>query len=241
MAKHSTPPKPTQQPTPRTSLQRPTPAPPRQPTPTPQSPKKAVRLHETIQRLTKVATRRLALQPSPCPEVLSPQVTARRVGPPPTAVSPPSPMQLDKSANSSTSSRFDSSSKMIDTHPVAPDDMKETQVNVRIRCMQRFMDKGWKQRKIWYNKEFKGYCIKLTRPNRDHSIILYRLSATIATVFKGPDSKYHVPDYYGDHTNFINDCSHNECKRSLPISREEIIRELATTPLYRAYPPDNQH
>ena len=79
----------------------------------PPSPKKANRLHENVQRLTKVATRRLALQggftpePKPttqqpsarCPEVLPPQVTARRVWPPPTAVStvkqPPSPMQVD--------------------------------------------------------------------------------------------------------------------------------------------------
>ena len=150
-------------------------------------------------------------------------------------------MQLDKSANSSTSSRIDSSGKTIDTHPVAPDNItNDAEVNVRIRCMQRFMDKGWKHRKILHCKSFRGYMIMLTRPNRDHCVILYRPEATIATVFKGPDSKYHVPDFYRDHTNFLNESSHNACKRSLPISREEIIRDLAKTPLYRAYPKDNQ-
>ena len=249
VAKPSTPPKPpksTQQPTPPTSPQRPTPA-------SPSPPKKAARLQETVQRLSKVATRRLARQggltpepepvnpqqSAPCPEVLSPQVTARRVGPPPTAVSPPSPMQLDKSANSSTSSRIDSSGKTIDTHPFAPDNITSSkEVNVRIRCMQRFMDKGWKHRKIWYSEETKGYFIMLTRPNRDHCVILFRPTASMATVFKGPDSKYHVPDFHRDHTNFLNEHSHNACKRSLPVSRDVIIRDLANTPLYRAYPKD---
>ena len=106
--KSSTPP-PSPKPTPAPSPPKPKPS----PKPTPPSPKKAIRLHENVQRLTKVATRRLARQggltpepkpatpqPSPpCPEVMSPQVTARRVGPPPTAVStvkqPLSPMQID--------------------------------------------------------------------------------------------------------------------------------------------------
>ena len=189
-----------------------------------------------------MATRRLARQggltpepepvtpqPStPCPEVLSPQVTARRVGPPPTAVSPPSPMQIDKSANSSTSSRIDSSGKTIDTHPYAPGNITSSaEDNVRIRCMQRFMDKGWKHRKIWYCEAYKGYYIMLTRPNRDHCVILFRPKASMATVFKGPDSKYHVPDFHRDHTNLLNEQSHNACKRSLPVSREVIIRDLA--------------
>ena len=102
--KSSTPPpspKPTPPPSPKPT---PAPSPPQtkpSPKPTLPSPKKANRLHENVQRLTKVATRRLARQggltpepnpttqqPSaPCPEVLPPQVTARRVGPPPTAVS----------------------------------------------------------------------------------------------------------------------------------------------------------
>ena len=246
MAKSSTPPKPTQQPAPLTSPQRLTPV-------SPSRPKKAARLQETIQRLSMVTTRRLArqggltpepepvtLQPSPpCPEVLSPQVTARRVGPPPTAVSPPSPMQLDKSANSSTSSRIDSSGKSIDTHRYAPDNITSSaEVNVQIRCMQRFMGKGWKHKKILYCKATTGYFIMLTRPNRDHCVIFYRPTATMATVFKGPDSKYHMPDFHCDHTNFLNEHSHNACKRSLPVSREVIIRDLANTPLYRAYPKD---
>ena len=69
----------------------PAPSPPKpSPKPMPPSQKKANRLHENVQRLTKVATRRLARQggltpepkpatpqPSaPCPEVLSPQVRA---------------------------------------------------------------------------------------------------------------------------------------------------------------------
>ena len=201
MAKSSTPPKPpkaTPQSTPPTSPLRPTPASPRQPTP---PPKKAAQLRETIQRITKVATRRLARQggltsepatqqPSTsCPEVLSPQVTARRVGPPPTDVLPPSPMQLDKSANSSTSSRIDTSGKIIDTHPSAPDVMENPHVNVRIRCMQRFREKGWKHRKIWFNLDNKAYYIMLTRPSREHCVITYRPVANFATVYKGPDAR----------------------------------------------------
>ena len=251
VAKSSTPPKPpkpTQQPTPPTSPQRPTPVSPPQPTP---PPKKAAQLRETVQRITKLATRRLARQggltpepatqqPSaPCPEVLSPQVTARRVGPPPTAVSPPSPMQLDKSANSSTSSRIDTSGKMIDTHPSAPDYMENPHVNVRIRCMQRFREKGWKHRKIWFNGENRAYHIMLTRPNREHCVITYRPVGNFATLYKGPDSKYHVPEIYRSNTNLLNELSHNQCRRSLPASREDIIRDLANTPLYRAYPPEN--
>ena len=114
--KSSTPPpspKPTPPPSPKPT---PAPSPPKpkpSPKPTPPSPKKANRLHENVQRLTEVATRRLARQggltpepnpttqqPSaPCPELLPPKVTARREGPPPTAVSTvkqaPSPMQVD--------------------------------------------------------------------------------------------------------------------------------------------------
>ena len=106
--KSSTPP-PSPKPKPAPSPPKPKPS----PKPTPPSPKKANRLHENVQRLTKVATRRLARQgwltpepkpttqqaSAPCPEVLPPQVTARWVGPPLTAVStvkqPPSPMEID--------------------------------------------------------------------------------------------------------------------------------------------------
>ena len=115
--KKSTTPPPPPKPTPPPSAKpTPVPSPPKQkpsPKPTPPSPRKASRLQDNVQRLTKVATRRLARQggltpepksatpqqSAPCPEVLSPQVTARRVGPPPTAVSavrqPPSPMKID--------------------------------------------------------------------------------------------------------------------------------------------------
>ena len=80
-------PKPTPPPSPKPTLAPSPPKPKPSPKPTPPSPKKANRLHENVQRLTKVATRRLARQggltpepnpttqrPSaPCPEVLPPQ------------------------------------------------------------------------------------------------------------------------------------------------------------------------
>ena len=147
--KSSTPPpspKPTPPPSPKPTSAPSLPKPKPSPKPTPPSPKKANRLHENVQRLTKVTTRRLARQggltpepnpttqqPSaPCPEMLPSQVTARRVGPPPTAVStvkqPPSPMQVD---------------------PQPPKRIPPVPLNYRAKDYLQFLSKGNRQGNVF--------------------------------------------------------------------------------------------
>ena len=185
------PPKPTPPPSPKPT---PVPSPPKQkpsPKPTPPSPRKASRLQDNVQRLTKVATRRLARQggltpepkpatpqqSAPCPEVLSPQVTARRVGPPPTAVSavrqPPSSMEIDYRPK----------------HYIPP-----VPLNYRAKDYLQFLGKGNRQGKVFaVGNNASDIVVQYNRANGQPHYVRFCQPTQSSYVLKAPDSKYHVP------------------------------------------------
>ena len=226
------PPKPTPPPSPKPT---PVPSPPKpSPKPTPQSPKKA-NLSENVQRLTKVATRRLAQQggltpepkpvtpqPSaPCPEVLSPQVTARRVGPPPTAVSPvkepPSPMQVDN--------------KPIDRIPYE-------RLNLRAKDYLKFISKGNRPAKVFApRKQSSEIVAQFTRPDgKPPHYVIYCSVTQKAYVLKAPDSKYHIPSKWEAANVICERLSHSQARKSLPCDKKFILSDIAGTQFYRAFP-----
>ena len=235
--KSSTPPpplKPTPPPSPKPT---PVPSPPKpkpSPKPTPQSQKKA-NLSENVQRLTKVATRRLAQQggltpepkpvtpqPSaPCPEVLSPQVTARRVGPPPTAVSPvkepPSPMQVDN--------------KPIDRIPYE-------RLNLRAKDYLNFISKGNRPAKVFApRKQSSEIVAQYTRPDgKPPHYVIYCSVTQRAYVLKAPDSKYHIPSKWEAANVICERLSHSQARKSLPCDKKFILSDIAGTQFYRAFP-----
>ena len=229
------PPKPTPPPSPKPT---PAPSPPKpKPSlkPTPQSPKKANNLSENVQRLTKVATRRLAQQggltpepkpvtpqPSaPCPEVLSPQVTARRVGPPPTAVSPvkepPSPMQVDN--------------KPIDRIPYE-------RLNLRAKDYLKFISKGNRPAKVFApRKQSSEIVAQYTRPDgKPPHYVIYCSVTQKAYVLKAPDSKYHIPSKWEAANVICERLSHSQARKSLPCDKKFILSDIAGTQFYRAFP-----
>ena len=224
------PPKPTPPPSPKPT---PVPSPPK-PKPTPQSPKKA-NLSENVQRLTKVATRRLAQQggltpepkpvtpqPSaPCPEVLPSQVTARRVGPPPTAVSPvkepPSPMQVDN--------------KPIDRIPYE-------RLNLRAKDYLNFISKGNRPAKVFApRKQSSEIVAQYTRPDgKPPHYVIYCSVTQRAYVLKAPDSKYHIPSKWEAANVICERLSHSQARKSLPCDKKFILSDIAGTQFYRAFP-----
>ena len=230
--KSSTPPpspKPTPPPSPKP---KPTPSPPK---PTPPSPKKANRLHENVQRLTKVATRQLAQQggltpepnpttqqPSaPCPEVLPPQVTARQVGPPPTAVStvkqPPSPMQVDFKP---------------------PQHIPPVPLNYRAKDYLQFLSKGNRQGKVFaVNGNPAEVVVQYNRSNgRPPHFVKYCDLTGRSYVLKAPDSKYHVPAQWEAASEICKQLSHSQARKSLPCDKKIILSNIAKSPFYRAFP-----
>ena len=140
-------------------------------------------------------------------------------------------MQLDHSAESSTSSRIDSSDKTINHHPTTPDLLERGSYNMRIRSMQRFIEKP---RKIFQEKNLAF--IMLTRPNSEPVALIWEQDSKLATVINGPDSEYHTPQQWEVFINLLDCRSHNECKRSLCTSREEIVRGFKNSSLYCAFP-----
>ena len=216
-------PKPTPPPSPKPT---PAPSPPKpkpSPKPTPPSPKKANRLHENVQRLTKVATRRLARQggltpepnpttqqPSaPCPEVLPPQVTARRVGPLPTAVStvkqPPSPMQED---------------------PQPPKRIPSVPLNYRAKDYLQFLSKGNRRGKVFaVGGDRAEIVVQYNRPNGKllHFVKFCQYTAR-SYVLKAPDSKYHVPVQWEAAYEICDQLSHSQDRNSLPYGKKHILK-----------------
>ena len=229
------PPKPTPPPSPKPT---PAPSPPKpkpSPKPTPPSPKKAIRLQENVQRLTKVATRRLArqggltpepkpatLQPSaPCPEVLSPQVTARRVGPPPTAApsvkQPLSPMQVD---------------------PQPPKRIPPVPLNYRAKDYLQFLGKGNRQGKVFAVGGDRGQIVvQYNRPNgKLPHFVRYDNFTARSYILKAPDSKYHVPAQWEAAYEICEELSHSQARNSLPYDKKHILKDIAKSPFYRAFP-----
>ena len=100
-------------------------------------------------------------------------------------------MQLDNSAEHSTSSRIYSSGKTIDHYPTTPDLLESGGYIMRNRSVQLFLEKGWKPRKIFQEKNLAF--IMLTRPNSAPVVLIWEQDNQLATVFNGPDSKYHTP------------------------------------------------
>ena len=223
--KSSTPPPPPKLTPPPLPKLTPVPSPPKpkpSPKPTPPSPRKANRLQENVQRLTKVANRRLARQggltpepkpgtpqPSaPCPEVLSPQVTARRVGPPPTAVSavkqPPSPMKIDYKPK----------------HYIPPVPLK-----------------GNRQGKVFaVSGNAAEIVVQYNRANGHPHYVKYCQHTSRSYVLKAPDSKYHVPAQWEAAHEICEQLSHSQARKSLPFDKKIILSNIPKSQFYRAFP-----
>ena len=228
------PPKPTPPPSPKPT---PVPSPPKQkpsPKPTPPSPRKASRLQDNVQRLTKVATRRLARQggltpepkpatpqqSAPCPEVLSPQVTARRVGPPPTAVSavrqPPSPMEIDYRPK----------------HYIPP-----VPLNYRAKDYLQFLGKGNRQGKVFaVGNNASDIVVQYNRANGQPHYVRFCQPTQSSYVLKAPDSKYHVPAQWEAAHGICEQLSHSQARKSLPFDKKIILSNIAKSQFNRAYP-----
>ena len=228
------PPKPTPPPSPKPT---PAPSPPKpkpSPKPTPPSLRKGNRLQENDQRLTKVASRRLARQggltpepkpatpqtSAPCPEVLSPQVTARRVGPLPTAVlavkQPPSPMEIDY--------------KPKQYIPPVP-------LNYRAKDYLQFLGKGNRQGKVFaVSGNAAEIVVQYNRANGHPHYVKYCQHTSRSYVLKAPDSKYHVPAQWEAAHEICEQLSHSQARKSLPFDKKIILSNIAKSQFYRAFP-----
>ena len=230
------PPKPTPPPSPKPT---PVPSPPKpkpkpSPKPTPPSPRKASRLQEKVQRLTKVATRRIARQggltpepkpatPQPsaaCPEVLSPQVTAIRVRPPPTAVSavrqPPSPMEIDPWPK----------------HYIPP-----VPLNYRAMDYLQFLGKGNRQGKVFaVGGNAADIVVQYNRANGQPHHVKFCQPTGRSYVLKAPDSKYHVPAQWEAAHDICEQLSHSQARKSLPFDKKIILSNIAKSQFLRAFP-----
>ena len=164
-----TPSKPTPPPLP---MQKPTPPPPTE-TPQPTQP---------TPPLSPPKLMLLSLEPTP----------QRHASPAQTPIKPSSPMQIGPApANCSTT--LDSTGKKN----TLPETIEHSFYNRRLRLMHRFSEKGWrKPRKIWYDDKQSAYIAMYTRPNRNHSILCWSPKNRQTTLFKGPDSKFHVTRYH---------------------------------------------
>ena len=161
-------------------------------------------------------------QPSaPCPEVLSPQVTARRVGPPPTAVSPvkqpPSPMEIDYKPK----------------HYIPP-----VPLNYRAKDYLQFLGKGNRQGKVFaVGGKAAEIVVQYNRSNGRHPhYVKYCQYTQESYVLKAPDSKYHVPAQWEAAHEICEQLSQSQARKSLPFDKKIILSNIAKSQFYRAFP-----
>ena len=122
-------------------------------------------------------------------------MTARRVGPPPTAVStvkqPPSPMQ-------------------IDNKPTLR--IPFERLNFRAKDYQKFLSKGNRPAKVFAAEKYPSeIVVQYNRPNgrHPHFVILCQYSLK-SYVLKAPDSKYHVPAQWEAASEICEQLSHSQ-------------------------------
>ena len=158
----------------------------------------------------------------PCPKVLPPQVTARRVGPPPTAAStvkqPPSPMQVE------------------DIQP--PKRIPPVPLNYRAKDYLQFLGKGNRQGKVFAVGGDRGQIVdQYNRPNGKLPHFVRNDNYTGRSyVLKAPDSKYHVPAQWEIAYEICEELSHSQARNSLPYDKKYILKDIAKSPFYRAFP-----
>ena len=152
--------------------------------------------------------------------MLPPQVTARRVGPPPTAVltvkQPPSPMQVD---------------------PQPPKRIPPVPLNYRAKDYLQFLSKGNRQVKVFaVGGDRAEIVVQYNRPNGKlpHFVKFCQYTAR-SYVLKAPDSKYHVPAQWEAAYEICDQLSHSQARNST-IDKKHILIDIAKSPFYRAFP-----
>ena len=156
--------------------------------------------------------------------MLSPQVTARRVGPPPTAVSavkqPPSPMEVDYRPK----------------HYIPP-----VPLNYRAKDYLQFLGKGNRQGKVFaVCNNASDIVVQYNRVNGQPHYVRYCQHTHRSYVLKAPDSKYHVPTQWEAAHDICEQLSHSQARKSLPFDKKIILSNIAKSQFYLPYGVNNE-
>ena len=147
-------------------------------------------------------------------------MTARWIGPPPTAVStvkqPPSHMQ-------------------VDIQP--PKRIPPVPHNYRAKDYLQFLGKDNRQGKVFAVSGNRAeIVVQFNRPNgkSPHFVKFCQYTAR-SYVLKVPDSKYHVPAQWEAAHDICEQLSHSQARKSLPFDKKHILKDIAKSPFYRAF------
>ena len=145
---------------------------------------------------------------------------------------PPSPMEQEES-----SSRYDAAARKSTT-PTAPKSKKFQATATTDVCAATNVSwqRATKQEKIFHTPNRSAVMFQLTRPGMDSQYIyLDLIHDKIATLYKNKDSKFHTKAQWNQMNQNFAGHSHADCRKTLKISRENLLDALSKAPLYRAF------